>query len=180
MSKDVQDAQLKIEEYTQFVNNALKPQLKEAKQSLEETEEEISEYTKLLAAIQQLYTEDKVDDSVVMGRKQRGDLGYQTVYCKATVGNMKTDESTKATTTRSPAATAAGSTNTSNNDHRIYVHVGLGFHAELDPKQAIDFCIQRVEFLKDNKLYHRQKHYTRLYDHYQSSINILEELEKVQ
>ena len=169
------EAQAKIQEYTQFLDTVLRPQMKEAKRRLEETEEEIAEYTKLTAAIQQLYPtqgDTNTDASIVMAPQLQVDLGYQTVYCKAQV------ESLTASTVASKS-TEASTSKPSKNNNKLFVHVGLGFHAELEPPEALAFCLQRIDFLKVNQLHPRQKAFTQIYDHYQSSVNILQELEKV-
>ena len=170
---DAKATEAKIQEYTQFLEAVLKPQMKQAKQLLDETEEEISEYTKLMAAIQQLYNnaDEKADPIISMNqeRHQVVDLGYRTVYCKANVESATTSKTAEATT----------ATKTSGINNKIYVNVGLGFHTELEPAEAAAFCLQRIDFLKANQLHPRQLQFTKIHDHFQSSVNILQELEKV-
>lgn len=171
------ESQAKIQEYAHFLDNVLRPQMKTAKRLLETTEEEIAEYTKLMAAIQQLYTTDKIDESIVMAAKQRVDLGYQTVYCKARVLDTEAGVVDEAAAAAEPSTPPPPASN--ENSNKLFVHVGLGFHAELESKEAMDFCLQRIDFLKSNQLHPRQKVYTQVFDHFQSSVNILQELEKV-
>ena len=173
---DDKATEAKIQEYTQFLEAVLKPQMKQAKQLLDETEEEISEYTKLMAAIQQLYNnaDEKADPIIRMNQEQHQvvDLGYQTVYCKAKVESALTNKNASVESTTATETTG-------NINSKIYVNVGLGFHAELKPAEAAAFCLQRIDFLKTNQLHPRQLQFTKIHDHFQSSVNILQELEKV-
>ena len=140
-SPQEEDTLAKVEEYTRFLDNVLRPELLEAKRQLEETQTEIQEYEQLRTTLKEQLPETTMVD-----------LGYQAVRCQARIESPQT----------------------------IFVHVGLGFHVEMDIPQALEFVDQRISFLKANPLEQRQKRYSQVGDHVQSSMNILSELEKVQ
>lgn len=73
-SPQKQETQEKVDKYTQFLDNVLRPELKEAKRLLEETQLEISEYEELRATLQK----DLPKTTTV-------DLGYGAVSCEAKI-----------------------------------------------------------------------------------------------
>ena len=136
-----EETHAKIEEYAQFLNSVLRPELLEAKRLLEETQKEISEYEQLRITLQK----DLPSRTTV-------DLGFRSVQCEAKI-------------VENPS---------------IFVHAGLGFHIEMTIAEAVEFVKQRIAFLQANQLEDRQTKYNRVQDHVQSSMTILNELEKVQ
>jgi prefoldin alpha subunit len=75
------------------------------------------------------------------------DLGHQAVYCQA----VATDNS------------------------KIYVHIGMGFHAEMMLSEAIAFCEKRIRFL-NTVLVKRAEQATQVARHLQASLLLLEQL----
>lgn len=75
------------------------------------------------------------------------DLGHQAVYCQAVATDSKL----------------------------LYVHVGMGFHAEMTRPEAITFCEKRVSFL-NTVLTQRVESATQVARHVKASLIILEQL----
>lgn len=78
------------------------------------------------------------------------DLGHGKVFCRA-----KLDEA-------SPQA--------------IYVHVGMGFHIEFTPQEALDWIPKRIDYLTNIVLTHRRSKTKSVRTHLQSAERILDEL----
>lgn len=76
------------------------------------------------------------------------DLGHQKVFCRATIEDAS----------------------------RAYVHVGLGFHAELTMEEALIFVVNRIDFLSRQVLPHRSLKCKEVLAHVHSSERILDEL----
>jgi prefoldin subunit 5 len=83
-------------------------------------------------------------------REELVDLGYKTVSCRAVVEDPST----------------------------IFVHVGMGFHAEFQIPEAIAFVEKRIEFLKKQRLASREKKTKEATFHLESAMTILQELER--
>jgi prefoldin subunit 5 len=149
------DVQEKVQEYTQFVDEVLRPEISKAKAHIEETELEISEYQQLSAKLREMQQQQQQPNKreEQPPQKRQVDLGYQTVYCQAEIMES--------------APT-------------IFVHVGMGFHVEFQVTEALEFVDRRIEFLKTQVLPHREKKCAQIESHFQSSLNILSELERVQ
>ena len=77
------------------------------------------------------------------------DLGYKTIYCRAVAENV----------------------------NMIYVHVGMGFHVELQIPEALEFVEKRIKFLEEDVLSGKEKKVTQVSDHIQSANIILDKLE---
>mmetsp|Transcript_26720 Transcript_26720/g.39520 ORF Transcript_26720/g.39520 Transcript_26720/m.39520 type:complete len:152 (-) Transcript_26720:302-757(-) len=75
------------------------------------------------------------------------DLGFDTVLCRSVAHPAK----------------------------KIFIHVGLGFHAEMTRNEGIDFCKKRISFL-DDLLSRRVTEASEVARHIESSLAILEEL----
>ncbi|CAB9505305.1 Prefoldin subunit [Seminavis robusta] len=145
ISQDAQEAQAKVDEYTQFLDRVLRPELQEAKRQVEEIEHEIKEYQALKQALGEVPS---------LPPPNAVDLGFQTIYCPAQYAKDPKDQ--------------------------VFVDLGLGFHVEMNAKEAREFIDKRVIFLQENRLNQRQKRLTTVQDHIQSSLNVLEQLEMVQ
>ena len=78
------------------------------------------------------------------------DLGHEIAYCKATIDNPQ----------------------------QVFVHVGMGFHAELNLDEAISFCEKRISFLETQLLSKRVEKAKRVAAHLEASLVILHELAK--
>ena len=76
------------------------------------------------------------------------DLGHEVVYCKATIENRQ----------------------------QVFVHVGLGFHAEFSLEEAVEFCEKRISFLKTHLLLKRIEKAKLVAAHLEASLVILQEL----
>ena len=148
----------KVDEYAQFLDQVLRPELKLAKSKVEEIELELSEYQQLGAVLQEKGTEQKKQQKQQSqeqhsSSKQTVDLGFQTVYSQAEIDD---------------------------DCPHVYVNIGLGFHVQMTVQEATAFVEQRMDFLRTQVLPHRKKQLNQVEAHVQSSIHILEELEKVQ
>lgn len=76
------------------------------------------------------------------------DLGHEIAYCKATIDNAQ----------------------------QVFVHVGMGFYAELGLNEAIRFCAQRISFLEDQVLSKRLDKAKQVAAHLEASLVMLQEL----
>ena len=76
------------------------------------------------------------------------DLGHEVAYCKAMIENRQ----------------------------QVFVHVGLGFHAEFSLEEAIDFCERRISFLETQLLSKRIEKAKRVASHLEASLVILHRL----
>lgn len=75
------------------------------------------------------------------------DLGHQTAYCEAIA----------------------------NDNTKLYVHIGMGFHAEMTIPEALAFCEERMLFLS-NVLTQRAERAKQVARHLQASLLLLEQL----
>lgn len=178
------ESQKHITEYTTFIEQTLRPQLKFIQHQVKEVEEEISEYQSLKSILlqqQQEGEEEKGRGEEEKGEKEESilknpivDLGYQAIYCSARQTSSSNENNKNDNSIRN--------TNTSkgkDNPKSIFVNVGLGFHIEFTTDEAMQFCNNRIQFLKTNVLPHRKTKLTQIQDHFQSSLNILQELEQL-
>jgi prefoldin subunit 5 len=76
------------------------------------------------------------------------DLGHRKVFCRATIDDTST----------------------------VFVHVGMGFHAELSIEEALVYVTKRVNYLTGHVLPHRAAKSKTVLAHIQSSERILDEL----
>lgn len=60
---------------------------------------------------------------------------------------------------------------------KMFIHVGMGFHAEMTRNEGIDFCNKRISFL-DKLLTRRAEEASEVALHVESSLTIIEELVK--
>jgi hypothetical protein len=144
----------KIQEYSNFVSQTLRPKLAAAENAIKATEKEICEYRDLA---QQLTTNCK--DEPLLDRTQKVDLGHGKVFCNALIEHS----------VRSPE---------NSNEKMIFVHVGMGFHVEMTCSEAIQFTKQRVVYLTTNKLHPRRDDALRVREHIQQSETILDDLSR--
>jgi prefoldin subunit 5 len=144
-----QETQQKVDEYTQFLDRVLRPELKEARRLVEETQHDIDEYLLLKKTLQQQQHPQQDSSPPLLV-----DLGYQSIYCQARYDKDPSEQ--------------------------VFIDVGLGFHVEMTAAEAINFIDQRIQHLQDYPKKQRQQRLIAVQDHLQSSLNILEELYKVQ
>ena len=84
------------------------------------------------------------------------DLGYSTIFCNAKIKQG-------ATTTENPS---------------LFVHVGMGFHVSMTPKEATEFCQKRIHYLQKVKLKPRQEKMVEIQSHIQSATMLLLQLQQ--
>ena len=58
----------------------------------------------------------------------------------------------------------------------IFVHVGMGFHAELTLPEAVQFCQKRIGFLRYNVLKQQVEKISKVAEHIKSTETILDEI----
>lgn len=63
-------------------------------------------------------------------------------------------------------------------DGTLYVHIGMGFHAELTIPEARQFVLQRIAFLQNHVLPGRKKTLKDISDHVSSATTILAQLNR--
>jgi hypothetical protein len=168
------DLRRQIAEYGTFVERTLRPQLQTAVEDREETEGEISEYLLLRNELRLLLVgqrrsssgdhhraakeeeEEENSDPPPGGNDDASapiiraviDISHASVYCDVVVPNPRT----------------------------IYVDVGLGFHVEMMPEEAISFVDRRVEYLEKNVLNHRLGVAATVARDVENALELLEEL----
>lgn len=135
------EIQSKVEEYSKFVDEVLRPDLIALEAAELETEHEIRDYSNLRRDLQDLRITKTASFNPSV------DLGHQVVFCEGSV-----DDTSK-----------------------LFVHVGMGFHAELTLDEAASFCEKRSAFLREVLSYRREKTQT-VRTHLDSSLLILDEL----
>jgi len=144
---DPDELRNKLEEYSNFIDKTLHPQLQKAVSSREEVEAEIAEYQELRDKIGFLQSRKRESQQPL---ESLVDLGHKTAYCRAIVDDPQT----------------------------IFVHVGMGFHAEFTLEEAIAFIDKRLQFLENRVLSDRLKKAKTVASHLESSLLILETLAK--
>ncbi len=126
----------------------------------EETEGEISDYLLLRDELHRLLLLP-VADATTGGNGNEAassssspviraviDISHASVYCDVVVPNPRT----------------------------IYVDVGLGFHVEMTPTEAVSFVDRRVEYLEKNVLRHRLEVASTVARDVENALELLEEL----
>jgi hypothetical protein len=154
------DLRRQISEYGTFVERTLRPQLQTAVEDREETEGEISDYLLLRDELLRLLLLP-VADATTGGNGNEAassssspviraviDISHASVYCDVVVPNPRT----------------------------IYVDVGLGFHVEMTPTEAVSFVDRRVEYLEKNVLRHRLEVASTVARDVENALELLEEL----
>jgi prefoldin subunit 5 len=142
---DAKEIQQKIETYSTFVENTLRPDLDHTSKAVKETELEVREYQELRTQLQEL------QQSAENGKELEPklvDLGHKKVFCQATVNDTST----------------------------VFVHVGMGFHAELLVPEALVFVEKRIRFLEAQVLSRRVSRNKQVEQHILSSEAILDQL----
>ena len=146
MSKEEEEAKIKLEQYTKFADD-IRIDYEKLQQAVEETKTEISEYEELRTRLLAM-TENKTD---LIGDSSMVDLGHQKVYCRAAVDDFSC----------------------------IFVHVGFGFHVELEVQEAVRFVNKRTTLLKDEMLARRSTKCDAVRDHLRSTEMLLDELSRL-
>jgi prefoldin subunit 5 len=142
---DAAEIQQKIEQYSSFVENTLKPDLDHTTKAVKETEQEIREYQELRTELQKL---QQSSDTGKQTEPLLVDLGHKKVFCQATANDTST----------------------------VFVHVGMGFHAELLVPEALVFVEKRIRFLEAQVLSRRVSRTKQVEQHILSSEAILDQL----
>lgn len=143
---DAAEIQQKIEQYSSFVEKTLKPDLNHTSKAVKETEHEIREYQELRTQLQEMQ-----QSSDAAGKQLEPllvDLGHKKVFCQATANDSST----------------------------VFVHVGMGFHAELLVPEALVFVEKRIRFLEAQVLSRRVSRTKQVEQHILSSEMILDQL----
>ena len=78
------------------------------------------------------------------------DISHGAIFCNATIPNPRT----------------------------VYVHIGLGFHAEFTLQEAISFIDRRLEYLEKEVLKHRSAVAEVIAKDVEKALELLEELEE--
>jgi prefoldin subunit 5 len=141
-----EELEVKLKEYSTFIDRKLHPELKKRVDAREQVEEEIADYRDLSTKLKALDQQD--GDSPL---EAMVDLGHDTVYCRG-------------------VASAE-----SKQQLMMHVHVGMGFHVELTIPEALAFSEKRIRFL-EQILKKRVEASTMVARHIESSLLILEEL----
>jgi len=147
---DPDELRNKLEEYSNFIDKTLHPELQKAVASREEVETEMAEYQELRDKIRVLQSSRNKEPPQRQPLESLVDLGHKTAYCRAIVEDPQT----------------------------IFVHVGMGFHAEFTLDEAIAFIDKRLQFLEHHVLSDRLKKAKTVASHLESSLLILETLAK--
>ena len=149
MLTDAETIQHKVEEYSAFVNQVLRPDLNFLERAEQETQQEIQEYHQLRQQLQNEKVAMRDDaDALTNSRTMMVDLGHRKVYCQAKIDDAS----------------------------MVYVHVGMGFHVELTIPEAMAFCDQRIAYLQRDVLTQKQAKRKKVQDHLQSAEAILDQL----
>ena len=141
-----------LQEYANLVDQVLKPQLLEAESAATEIHQEISDYEDLKKRLEERQHQLEEDPSSETKDTVMVDLGYSTIFCNA-----------KITTTENPS---------------LFVHVGMGFHVSMTPKEATEFCQKRIHYLQRVKLKPRQEKMVEIQSHIQSATMLLLQLQQ--
>jgi prefoldin alpha subunit len=153
-SSSEDDLQDQLSYYLRFVETILKPKLEKAEIAANIVREEITNYEELVTrmkATQTTSTTTKATTSVKDESDSNNimvDIGHKTIYCNATVKDL----------------------------NKIFVHVGMGFHVELNPTEASEFATKRIIFLRASSLQEKEVEITEIKDHIQSATIILDQL----
>ena len=149
------DLQDQLSYYLRFVETILKPKLEKAEIAANIVREEITNYEELVTRMKATKTTPsttatKKDD--VSGTNNNNnimvDIGHNAIYCNATVKDL----------------------------NKIFVHVGMGFHVELNTTEASEFATKRIVFLRATPLKEKEVEIIEIKDHIQSATIILDQL----
>ena len=136
-----EELRMKLNEYINFIDHTLHPQLKIAISQREEIEAEIEEYKELKLNLQ-LVKQGKIKDETIV------DLGHQLAYCKAKITNKE----------------------------KVFVSIGMGFHAEFTIDEAVTFIDRRIGYLNRERLPPKVDKAREIAGHLESSLELLESL----
>ena len=145
-----------LQEYANLVEQVLKPQLLEAESAANEIRREIGDYEDLKTRLDEREKQTKEIDEKLHNQSDNimVDLGYQTIFCNAKI---------KPGTATNPS---------------LFVHVGMGFHVSMTPKEAMEFCKKRIAYLQKVKLKPRQEKMLEIQSHIQSATTLLLQLQQ--
>ena len=154
------DLQDQLSYYLRFVETILKPKLEKAEIAANIVREEITNYeelvTRMKATKKTLLTSTTTTTAIkkddVSGTNNNNnimvDIGHNAIYCNATVKDL----------------------------NKIFVHVGMGFHVELNTTEASEFATKRIVFLRATPLKEKEVEIIEIKDHIQSATIILDQL----
>lgn len=146
-----EDVRVKVDEYSNFVRDVLRPKLATIELCVEEVKQEIEEYNDLRCRLNEMIklssNGNKSDHTVKV------DLGFEKVFSIARIENSSGIET-------------------------IFVDVGMGLHIELTISEAMSFIDNRIKFLKEQKLSNRIERFRQTTQHIKTSEMILDEMSK--
>jgi prefoldin subunit 5 len=144
--EEIDELRTKMAAYAEFIDKTLQPELLAAVTAREETEAEIAEYEELLEVIRMILARAPTPTKKPL--ESMVDLGHEIAFCKATIHNPQ----------------------------QLFVHVGMGFHAELSLDEAIGFCAKRISFIERQILTKRVDKAKRVAAHLEAALVMLQEL----
>ena len=153
------DLQDQLSYYLRFVETILKPKLEKAEIAANIVREEITNYEELVTRMKATKTTPSTSTTTATATKNDGesesnnnnimvDIGHNAIYCNATVKDL----------------------------NKIFVHVGMGFHVELNTTEASEFATKRIVFLRATPLKEKEVEIIEIKDHIQSATIILDQL----
>lgn len=152
-----EDMKKKMQEYVEFVRTRLKPDFERCQLDKQNVQREINDYRALQTQLTQLVEKSTASDGDKHSEGKEEeilvDLAHETVFCNAVVDK--------------PA---------DGDDDHVYVHVGMGFHAELTYSEALAFVERRISLLENDKLKQRNAECQKVLDHLESSQLCLDQL----
>jgi hypothetical protein len=178
-----------VAQYARVVEQVLKPQLLNTEQGTTRIRQEIQDYQDLEQKLSTLSThEQQQDDTLPISTNKLStettttlvaadattapssilaDLGYQTVFCRATIGSSQKAGTTKASSLSSTVVF-------------LFVHVGMGFHVQLTVPEAQKFVRKRIQFLQETKLGPEQTKLKEIQGHIAHATDLLTQLQQQQ
>lgn len=146
----------KMAEYSEFIEDILKPECEDARARLQAVRSQIQEYKELQKKLREQQREANKSAEASNTSYQKiletdVDLGMKTLYCRAVAP-------------------------TSSIVNKIFVHVGMNYHVEFSSKEALDFCARRIHFLEENPLAVKQTKFDEVSHHLQSAELIFKQL----
>ena len=153
----------KIEEYSTFIKTVLQPNFEHDELSYNIVKKDIDEYEELNNQLVAMIEDQEQPSSQTIAKHQQHmvDLGYKTLYCKASIVDDSSDPSSN-----TPA------------NRMIFIHVGMGFHIEMTLHEGVEFVAKRIQLLKEQKLIPMQHKLKETTNHIDSATSILRELQK--
>jgi hypothetical protein len=180
-----------VAQYARVVEQVLKPQLLNTEQRTSRIRQEIQDYQDLEQKLSTLSThqqQQQQDDTLPISTNKLStettttlvaadaitapssilaDLGYQTVFCRATIGSNQKAGTMMASSLSSTVVF-------------LFVHVGMGFHVQLTVPEAQNFVRKRIQFLQETKLGPEQTKLEELQGHIAHATDLLTQLQQQQ